>query len=263
MDAHQPLGDPSVQLPVPLDVTAEADGRPGGDDLENAARGVFGRLGSVDSIHHGSLCLGVGAAHRRCLHAFPVDGVGNVGRHIADRADVGVDGDAELLKEAPGHATGGDAGRRLAGAGALQHVANVGMVILDRAGEVGVAGPQARDWRHRLVHRFDAHGDAPVLPVAVLDPQRDGAAEGEPVPNAGEDLCCVFFDLHPAAATVALLTPGHVPGQVGLGQRKASGDALDDDGQALAMGLAGGQETEARHGAYTFELLLESVARRF
>src|SRR2546428_12260400 len=62
----------------------------------------------------------------------------------AELHDMGADFHSELLEQQLAHGPAGDAGDRLAGAGALQDVARVLAVVLEDAREVGVprAGPR-------------------------------------------------------------------------------------------------------------------------
>src|SRR6185369_15305183 len=98
-----------------------------------------------------------------------------------------------------------------AGAGALEHVTDVGMSVLHRAGEVGVSWTRAcdrravgagRTLRHLLL---DVHGLLPVHPIAIANENRDRGASRPPLAHAGQDLRAVAFDLHAAAAAVAAL----------------------------------------------------------
>ena len=132
---------------------------------------------------------------------------------VADGRDVAGDADAELRQQLAGERAGGDARRGFAGAGALEHVADVVVPVLERAGEIGVAGPRPRDvgavgaggaFRHLLL---DVHRLLPVDPVAIADEQRDRRAGRAAPAHAREDLGAVAFDLHAAAAAVAALAP--------------------------------------------------------
>ena len=79
-------------------------------------------------------------------------------------------------------------------------------VVFERARQVGVAGPRRS---HRAMLRRVAalyrQFFLPVLPVAVDDFNRDGRADGLAVAHAGEHMRLIGFDLHAAAAAVALL----------------------------------------------------------
>ena len=103
-----------------------------------------------------------------------------------------------------------DPGRGLPGAGPLQDRPGVGVAVLLHAGEVGVAGPgpgQRRVAGQRgergRVDRVGRHDRLPLGPLAVADPDRDRAAEGQAVPHAAEDLDLVLLERHPRAAAVA------------------------------------------------------------
>ena len=96
---------------------------------------------------------------------------------------------------------------------------------------------------------LDRPGAHPLLPVgvvAVCDLQRDRAAERAPVAHAARDLGRVALDLHAPAAAMAELAARHVRVEVLGAQLETRGQALDDAGQAGAVRLAGGYETE-RH----------------
>ena len=161
-----------------------------------------------------------------------------------------MDLDAERGEEAAGERAGGDAGRGLAGAGALEHVADVGVAVLLGADQVGVAGPRQVD----LVglEALDRPGVHPLLPVRVVavgDQQRDRAAEGAAVADAGADLDRVGLDLHPAAAPVAELAARHVAVERLAVELQPGGHALDDRDEPGAVRLPGGGEAERRHRA--------------
>ncbi len=94
--------------------------------------------------------------------------------------------------------------------------------------------------------RPGAHALLPVGVVAVCDLQGDRAAERAAVADAPGDLGGVALDLHPPAAAVAELAARHVLVQILRAHLEARGQALDDAGQAGAVRLAGGDQTE-RH----------------
>ena len=143
---------------------------------------------------------------------------------------------------------GGDAGGGLAGAGPLEHVADVGVAVLLRADEVGVPGP-------RQVHLFgleplDRPGVHPLLPVGVVavgDEDGDRAAEGAAVADAGADLDRVGLDPHPAAAAVAELAPRHVAVERLAVELEPGRHPLDDRDEPGPVRLPGGGEAERGH----------------
>ena len=157
-----------------------------------------------------------------------------------------MDGDAEGAQELLGERAGGHPRRRLAGAGALEHVADVGVAVLEQPGEVGVAGPRRVDLLDLGVDRPRVHPLLPVGVVAVGDQDRDRAAERSPVAHAGADLDRVALDLHPPAAPVAELAARHLAVEALAVELEAGGQALDDRDQPGAVRLAGGCEAE-RH----------------
>jgi hypothetical protein len=125
------------------------------------------------------------------------------GHHVTEHFD------PELAQVRLRYGAEGHPRRRLARAGAFEHVAGVVEVVFQNTGEVGVPGSRTR---HHLALFFAAIGVlhrqrvAPVLPILVLDQHRHRRADRVRVPHAGDDLDAVRLDLHPAAAPVPLLT---------------------------------------------------------
>ena len=119
---------------------------------------------------------------------------GPIDDDVAD--DVGADAPEQLA----GDGADGDARSRFARAGALEHVADVVVPVLDDAGEIGVPGPRPRDGRAidagRLGRRrrLDRHRALPVLPVLVRNEQRDRRAGRDAVADAAQDLRAIGLD---------------------------------------------------------------------
>ena len=90
------------------------------------------------------------------------------------------------------------------------------------------------------------HPLLPVRVVAVGDLERDRAAERAAVADAGGDLGGVALDLHAPAAAVAELAARHVAVDRLAVELEPRGQALDDAGEAGAVGLPGGDEAQ-RH----------------
>ena len=164
--------------------------------------------------------------------------------------DVADDLDVELPQQLPRDRAGGHARGGFARAGALEHVANVGAVVLDDAGKVGMARARPRDDRpcraggtcRRLflgVHRL-----LPVFPVLVANQQRDRRAERFAGAHARKDLGLVGLDGHPAAAAVAALAPLQLLGDGVEVESKAGRHAFENGDEALAMRLAGSEKTQ-------------------
>ena len=261
MDAHHRLREPAIELAVPLHVGAEPRRHAGGDDLERAAERVAGVLRGVDGGHHPlldfridaaqwsvvgqGLCVGERHRSRRRQHRVP------------DRRDVAGDAHAEPAEELSGERAGGHACGRLACAGALEHVADVGVSVLDRAGQVRMARARPRDVRPlgaggALWHfRLDVHRLLPVDPVAIADEERDRRTGRDAVTDAGDDLGAVAFNLHPAAAAVATLAPPELRVECVDVELKARRHAVHRHHEGLAMRLAGGQKSQHSWSFYT------------
>src|SRR5579884_1481712 len=113
-------------------------------------------------------------------------------------------------EQLPANAADGYPRGGLARAGTFDHLAHVVVAVFERAGKIGMTRAHAchRLDRRRLGWKWvGGHALAPVDPVAILDPQRNGRAQGVAVTHAGEDLDGVLLDLHAPAATIAALAP--------------------------------------------------------
>ena len=130
------------------------------------------------------------------------------------------------------------------------------------ADEVGVAGPREVHLGHVGLDRPRVHPLLPVGVVAVGDLQRDRAAERQAVAHAAGDLGAVALDLHAPATTVAQLAPGHVAVERLLVERQPGGQALDDAGEAGAVGLPGGDEAQRHGGCAVYVGATAAVAAR-
>ena len=155
-----------------------------------------------------------------------------------------VDGDAEGVQELLGERPRGHPGRGLAGAGALEDVADVGVAELEQPGEVGVPWPGRVHLVNLGVHRPWIHPLLPVGVVAVLDQHRYRAPQGSPVAHAGADLDRVRLDLHPSPAPVSELPSCHLAVEAGAIELETRRQALDDRHEAGPVRLAGGCEAQ-------------------
>ena len=152
--------------------------------------------------------------------------------------------DAELGQQRLGERAGGDARRGLAGAGALEHVAGVVEAVLLHAGEVGVAGPglgqRLLRWRPARATSPRTHFGHSVLPISIAT----GEPSVRPWRTPAEEPDLVLLEPHPGPAAVAEAAAGQLGADVFDRDRQPGGQALDDDDERLAVGLAGGQEAQ-------------------
>jgi hypothetical protein len=239
----------AVEALLPGDVRAETRDESKRLDLEHAAERLVGLAQPVDLGDHRTGRLRIQAAHGRGVD------LGEVLQHERARRRGGMDGgdlddvrahvDAERREIGLAQRAAGDACGRLARGGPLEDVADVGVTVLLRADEIGVAGTWQMNLGDGLGDGPRAHAIFPVGVVTVGDVQRHGTAEGEAVAHAAGDLGAVALDLHAPAPAVAELAAGEVGAEIVMVQAQARGQALDDAGQAGAVGLAGGGEAEA------------------
>ena len=168
----------------------------------------------------------------------------------------------QCAQQRAGEGAGRDPRRRLPGRGALEHVPDVGDVVLEGPRKVGVTGSDTGD-RHRplvaavgergelcrrLVRQgLDRHDLGPVLPVAVRDREQDRRPERPTVPDTRDDLGPVVLDRLAGAATVAALPAPEVDSDLVGRHREAGRQPLDDDREASAVRFAGRQEAEPAH----------------
>ena len=138
----------------------------------------------------------------------------------------------------------GDARGSLPRGGAFKDVADVLEVILEHAGEVGVAGARTRDdLGLAAIAGIGRHALFPVFVVAILDDEGDGTAHRAAEADARNDARLVLFDQHAAAAPVALLAARQVVVNARDIDFEAGWSALDNRDQFGSVRFAGGKET--------------------
>ena len=219
---------PSV-LPARFDASMQRDHRALGVGVERAQRrGVGGRVDVASAWRRDARA----SMPPRCTRWLPMR-------------------DAELARKRCADGAGGDARRGLARRGALEDVARVVAVVLEDPGEIGVAGPHARDGalaarRSRIVElvaRRGVHDLLPVLPVAIADEHRDRTSRSFRRRARRRGTRRVALDLHAPPAAVALLAPR----ELGVRRRRrASGRPAGIPSRMLTrawpVGFAGGGE---------------------
>src|SRR5205823_6142469 len=101
------------------------------------------------------------------------------------------------------------AGGGFARAASLQHVADIGEVVLERSGQIGMPRPRTAHGallfgRSGLQGR---HGFLPVLPVLVPDDERNRSSQALAEAHARHEVDLVGLDFHSSAPPMASLAP--------------------------------------------------------
>ncbi len=197
LHGHDRLGEPAIELLVPLGVRAEAKGDALDADFDDPAERVAGPLDLIDHRLEFVVLVGVqgvkealvakGLLLAKCA-GLRLDVDGSEGGDVAKGRDA--QRGEQLLRQGPG----GDAGGRFPGAGPLQDRTNR-TEVLDRSAQIAVSRARGR----QIVHAVD-------FVVLVGDEQGDWAAQGHAPPDAAEDIGPVAFQPLPPAAAVASLT---------------------------------------------------------
>ena len=248
VNAHQSLGDFGVNLAIPVDMRAQANGNIFSNDFHRPAHGVAGGAGGVHFRHHLDRGRLISAVDGGFLHRLPVNGVmrRRVGFHPPNRNDMAVQFDAELLQQTHRHGprrypAGGFPGRC-----PLQRITHIVKAVLHRAGQVRMAGTNARNpaaapLLRRILHILHRHCILPVDPVSVFQQHPNGAAQRVAMPDAGLNVGMVPLNLLPPAPPVAPLPAPQVVSNVFLIQRQVRRHPLYNYHQPLPMGFACGE----------------------
>ena len=94
--------------------------------------------------------------------------------------------------------------------------------------------------------RGGIHDLLPVLPVAILEHDRDRGADRLTMTHTGENVSGIALDLHAAAPAIPLLAAPELAIHKFLIYGQASGQPREKRDQRLAMGLSGSEV--AQHG---------------
>ena len=227
--------------------------------LENSAHGIAGSQNFVDFVFHAVLGLRIGATQndfRLIAHSLDlVPGNVLVERSRTNRDDVAKHFNAKFAKKQLCEGAHRNPGGRFASRRSLQHVACLREVVLQRAGQIGMA----RTWRlyclmfRRIAFRY-GKGLLPILPILVLQQYGNRRPDGDSVMNAREDMSPVGFDLHAAAASVALLSAPEVAVKKGLVHSQSRGQSGDECDQGFAVGFSGSEVAQHKQLILTDEL---------
>jgi hypothetical protein len=208
----------------------------------------------IDRRDHPPFHGRIGAVQGRIIRdrADAIDGDGQrlVDPDAADHRHVAQDLDAEVRQQLARDGARGNARRRLPGARALEHVADVLEAVLESTGEVGVARARACHGRAAgargfLGHlRLDVHRLLPVLPVLVRDEERNRAAGRLAPAYARQHLRAIGLDRHAAPAAVAALPPAKRGGHRVEIDRQPGRHAVDDRHERLSVRLTSGEKSQ-------------------
>ena len=191
---------------------------------------VASSSGQRTSLHLNGQRLIVGGRHKGILF---------LETRFSDGDDVREHLDAQICQKFACHARRSYAGCGFAGTCALEDVATVVGVDLERAHEVGMPRP-----RGHLAQKVGGgvaegrHTIGPVLPVAVAHNERNRGAERASEANAGGHLHSIALDALAAAAAVSRLPPRQIGVDLRVGQLQPRRDAVDYGREARSMALA-------------------------
>ena len=152
--------------------------------------------------------------------------------------------DAKVAEQLARNTSRRHARRRLTRGRSLEHVADVGVPVLQGAGEVGVARPETGDGLWLEAFLGGGHLGGPVDVVLVLEHERHRAADGKTATDAADDAGNIGLDLLPPASAMPALAAGEVAAQVFLGDLETRRKALDHHCQLRPMGFARGQKSQ-------------------
>ena len=124
-------------------------------------------------------------------------------------------GDADLVQESFRDRARRNDHRRMTGARALECVSHIVVPVLHDPGEIGMPGARERDRLLALAGRLPlgspgTHPPRPVLVIAVRHDQRQRRAERASVPEPGQNLDLIGFNLLARAPAVTLLAAREV-----------------------------------------------------
>ena len=249
LQAHHSPCKLAVEAIVPVGVRAKAGGNAVRNHFKDTVHGVVGARCGFHFVFHAGFGGGVDARQDHFLFAgergnlFPRRIAFEV--HAAHANYVACNLDAELADHELGESSGGYAGRGLTRRSAFQHVARIGEVVFKRAGKVCVTGP-GRSHRAMLrgIAGFYRQFLLPVFPIAIDELDGDGRANGPSVAHTGEHMRLIGFDLHAAAAAVALLPAPQLAVHKFKIDRDAGGKPRNQSNQSLAVGFPCGGEAD-------------------
>src|ERR1051326_2650063 len=212
VDAHDGLCKAAIQAGVPTGMRTQPDRHASGNHLESSSNSVAIFLSLLDFPNHLLGDLGQDAADdlivANRLEVLPCWGkiLRNAGFSYC--CCVAKYFDTKVSQQNFGNGAKGYPGRGFTGAGSLENVSGIGVVVLEGPGQIRMSRPRPREpaFGCGIACNFaGSHDFFPIRPVPILDHHRDGATDGLSMPHSGEKTYPILFDLHTAAAAVTAL----------------------------------------------------------
>src|SRR6185369_1033672 len=180
---------------IPLSIGSEPRRHAMGNNFEDAADGISRSQRLIYFLLHALFYLEVRAAQQDLFTLCDLPDLfpsyfSLRQRRTAHGKNVAENLDLQLAKEGLRYSANRYARRRFAGGCTLENVACFGKIVLESTGEIGM--PRTRR-RHSLVFLrisiFDRQRLLPVLPVSILNHNRDRRTDSHTVPHAGKNVC--------------------------------------------------------------------------
>lgn len=152
--------------------------------------------------------------------------------------------DIEFPQKTLGHGSRGHPRRGFPGAGTLENIAKVAVIVFDAAGKVGMSRARPSKGIPFLGIGIRRHDFFPAFVVPIGDPKGNRRAERHAPANTRQEFPLVGFYLHASAAAVSRLAAGEFPGNIFQAKRQPRGKTFHNHHQPLAVGFPRGQVTQ-------------------
>src|SRR5260370_917289 len=152
--------------------------------------------------------------------------------------------DPEMRQQLPRDAARRHAGRGFTRGGALEHVPDVGVPVLQRTGEVRMAWSQARDRLGLVALLRRGHLRRPVRVVLVFEDKGDRASDRHAAAHAAHDARDVGLDFLAPPASMAALTPREIAPQVLFGDLESPGNSVTHPSHPRPLRSTRGQPSQ-------------------
>jgi hypothetical protein len=258
LDRKGSTRDASIEPKLFGGVRAEPWGAAKGAHFDNPAERVLILLGLLDLGHHLGIGVGIDAADLTIAEDVEIfGGQCRVGRGC-DRAhayDMTMDANPDRVEQVFAHRSDSHSRRRLAGRCTLEHVTDIGELVLHDTREVGMPRARHNDGACAARRNFGellfrhspgALGSTPVSVITVLDDQADWTTDRAAVSHPAKDRGLICFDRLAGRTSIAGLATSQIALQSVTVDVDARGQAAEDRDDAGTMRLARGDEGE-RH----------------